>query len=164
MPIITINGTPVQFPNTGTSPVWSESVIQFAELVEAALSGLISTGDISKQSFILNSSHISAANVTLTGLSFSAAVVRASFIRYSVYRTVTGPITELAESGEINIVYNASNPPTQKWEIQQERVGDANISFSVDDNGQFSFTTTTFGSGVGHSGLISFTAQSLAQS
>jgi len=120
MPTITIGGTPIAFPNTGSSLVWSEAVIQFAEAVEAALSGLVSTGDVSKQSFALNASHISASNVTLTGLSFSVAVVRAAFIRYSVYRSVTGPTTELAESGEINIVYNASNPVNQKWEIQQD--------------------------------------------
>lgn len=162
MPQIIINGTPIEFPNTGASPVWSESVIQFAEAVEDALSGLISTGDVSKQSFTLNSSHNVASNVTLTGLSFSVAVVRAAFIRYSVYREVTQP-NSAYEAGEMTIVYNANNPTNQKWELQQERVSDANISFTIDDNGQFFFTTTSIGTGT-HSGLISFVAQSLSQS
>lgn len=162
MPIITINGTPVDFPNTGRSPVWSETVIQFAELVEEALSGLVSTGDVSKQSFVLNASHNAASNVTLTGLSFNVAVVRAAFIRYSVYREVTQP-NSADEVGEINIVYNANNPTNQKWTIQRERTGDASISFAIDDNGQFTFTTTSIGTGT-HSGRISFVAQSLAQS
>jgi hypothetical protein len=162
MPTITILGTPIEYPNTGAAPVNSEAQIQFAQLVEAALSGLISTGDVSKQSFALNASHNSASNVTLTGLSFSVAVVRAAFIRYSVYRQTTDPTTAY-ESGEMTIVYNAANPVTQKWEVQQERVGDASISFSIDDNGQFSFSTTSIGTS-NHTGLVSFVAQSLAQS
>lgn len=162
MPIITISGTPIAFPNTGASPVWSEAVIQFAEAVEEALSGLISTGDVAKQSFLLNASHNTASNVTLTGLSFSIAVVRAAFIRYAVYRETTDPTTAY-EAGEMTIVYNAANPTNQKWELQQERVGDASISFTIDDAGQFYFTTTSIGS-ANHSGRISFVAQSLTQS
>lgn len=160
MPTITILGTPVNFPNTGRSPVWSETVIQFAELVEEALSGLTSTGDIAKQAFILNSSHNSASDVVLTGLSFNVATVRAAFVRYAVYREVTQP-NSASESGEITLIYNANNPVNQKWQPMQERVGDASISFTVDDNGQFTFTTTSIGTGT-HSGFILFTAQALA--
>ncbi len=162
MPIITIGGTPIDFPNSGKSPLWSEAIIQFAESVEEALSGIVSTGDVSKQSFVLNASHNAASNVVLTGLSFNVAVVRAAFVRYSVYREVTQP-NSADEMGELNIVYNANNPTNQKWTVQQERVGDASISFSIDDNGQFSFTTTSIGTGT-HSGRISYVAQSLLQS
>jgi hypothetical protein len=162
MPIITIGGTPVNFPNTGTAPVNSEAQIQFAQAVEAALSGLVSTGDVSKQIFTLNSSHNAASNVTLTGLSFNTAVVRAAFIRYSVYRETTAPASAY-EAGEMTVVYNASNPTNQKWELQQERVSDASISFTIDDNGQFYFTTTSIGAGT-HSGAIAFVAQALSQS
>lgn len=162
MPTIVINGIPIEFPNTGAAPVNSEAQIQFAEAVEEALSGLISTGDVSKQIFTLNASQNAASNVTLTGLSFSTSVVRSAFIRYSVYREVTQPAYAY-EAGEMTVVYNANNPTNQKWEVQQERVGDASISFSVDDNGQFYFTTTSIGTGT-HSGAIAFVAQSLAQS
>lgn len=162
MPIITINGIPIDFPDTGAAPVNSEAQIQFAQAVEEALSGLISTGDVSKQIFTLNASQNVATNVTLTGLSFSTSVVRAAFIRYAVYREVTQPNT-VYESGDMTILYSASNPTNQKWEVQQERVGDASITFTVDDNGQFYFSTTSIGTGT-HSGKIAFVAQSLAQS
>lgn len=162
MPQIIINGEPIAFPDTGTSPVNSEAQIQFALAVEAALSGLISTGDVSKQIYTLNVSQNTAVDVTLTGLSFSTSVVRSTFIRYSVYREVTQP-NAVYEAGEMTVVYNPNNPTNQKWEKQQERVGDASITFSIDDNGQFSFTTTSIGSGT-HSGQIAFVAQSLAQS
>lgn len=161
MPIITIGGTPIDFPNTGRTPVWSESVIQFAQAVESALSGIVSTGDVAKQSFVLTSSHNPGTNITLTGLSFSTALVRAGFIRYSVYRTTS--TTQVYEAGEMTVIYNASNPATQKWELQQERVSDASITFSIDDAGQFSFSTSAI-AGASHTGLISFVAQSLAQS
>jgi len=162
MPTIIITGIPIEFPNTGAVPVNSEAQIQFAKAVEAALSGLISTGDVSKQIFTLNAAHNIASNVTLTGLSFNTSVVRAAFIRYSVYREVTQPASA-SEAGEMTIIYNVNNPTNQKWELQQERVGDASISFTVDDNGQFSFSTTSIGTGT-HSGTIAFVAQSLAQS
>jgi hypothetical protein len=162
MPTVIINGIPIEFPNTGAAPVNSEAQIQFAQAVEAALSGLISTGDVSKQIFTLNASQNIATDVTLTGLSFSASVVRAAFIRYSVYREVTQPASA-SEAGEMTIIYNANNPTNQKWELQQERIGDANISFTVDDNGQFYFSTTSIGTGT-HSGAVAFVAQSLSQS
>lgn len=162
MPTIVINGVPIEYPNTGASPINSEPQIQFAQAVEAALSGLISTGDVSKQNFTLNASQNVATGVTLTGLSFSTSVVRAAFIRYAVFREVTQPNTGY-EAGEITVIYNPSNPTNQKWELQQDRVGDASISFSIDDNGQLYFSTTSIGTGT-HSGKIAFVAQSLAQS
>lgn len=162
MPIITINGTPIAYPNTGAVPVNSETQIQFAEAVAAALSGLVSTGDVSKQVYTLNASQNTATDVVLSGLSFSDSVVRAAFIRYSVYREVTQPAYAY-ESGEMNVVYNANNPINQKWELQRTRASDASISFRIDDNGQLYFSTTSIGSGT-HSGAISFVAQALAQS
>lgn len=161
MPRIVINGEPIDFPDTGTSPVNSETQIQFAQAVERALSGLISTGDVSKQVFTLDSSHNIASNITLSGLAFSTAVVRAAFIRYSVYRETTQPAYAY-EAGQFIIVYNAQNPTNQKWEVQQEKVGDASITFTVDDNGQFYFSTTSIGTGT-HSGAVSFVAQALPQ-
>lgn len=162
MPIIIIAGTPIEFPDTGTAPVNSEAQIQFAQAVEAALSGLISTGDISKQIYPMNASQNVASDQTLTGLSFSTSAVRAAFIRYYVYREVTQPAYAY-EAGEMTVVYNANNPTDMKWELQQERVGNASISFAIDDNGQFYFTTTSIGSGT-HSGAIAFVAQALSQS
>jgi len=163
MPIITIAGTPIDFPNTGASPVWSDAVIEFAQLVEEALSGLVGTGDISKQAFTLDSSMNPATNITLTGLSFSTAVVRAAFIKYSVYRSTSAPSPATAyEAGEMVIVYNPANPTNQKWELQREYVGDGKITFTIDDSGQFSFSTTAI-TGTAHTGKISFLATALIQ-
>lgn len=160
MPNIVISGQTINFPNTGSSPVWSEAVIQFAEAVEGALSGVFGTGDISRQSFTLDASHNPATDVTLTGLSFSSSIVRAGFVRYSVFRTTT---TNTAyEAGQITVVYNPDGTVGLKWEQQRDYVGDASITFSIDDAGQFSFSTAAI-PGASHSGKISFVAQSLLQ-
>lgn len=160
MPNIVIGSETIAFPNTGASPVWSESIIQFAEAVESALSGIVGTGDVARQSFTLDASHNPASNVTLTGLSFSSTTVRAGFVRYSVFRTTS---TNTAyEAGEIIVVYNPNGTSGSKWEQQREYVGDASITFSIDDAGQFSFSTSVI-AGASHSGKISFVGQALLQ-
>lgn len=163
MPQITINNTVIDFPNTGSSPVWSEAVIQFATSVEAALSGLITTGDITKQAFNLDSSHNPGTNITVPGMSFSSTTVRSGFIRYSVFRqTSGGGATTVFEAGTIDCIYNANGTPGQLWTIQREYVGDAQINFFMDDNGQFTFTTNAI-AGSSHTGKISFVGQALLQ-
>lgn len=163
MPNIVIGNQTIPFPNTSASPIWSEAVIQFAEAVAAALSGVFGTGDISRQSFNLDGSHNPASNVTLTGLSFSSSVVRAGFVRYSVFRTTTGggAIT-VVEAGQMTVAYNPDGTPGSKWELQREYIGDASITFSIDDAGQFSFSTATI-TGSSQTGKISFAGSALLQ-
>lgn len=160
MPNIQIGDQVIPFPNTSASPIWSEAVIQFAEAVAAALSGIFGTGDIARQAFNLDASHNPASNVTLTGLSFSSSIVRAGFVRYAVFRTTT--TNTVYEAGELTAVYNPDGTPGSKWELQREYVGDASITFSIDDAGQFSFSTTTI-PGANQTGKISFVAQALLQ-
>ena len=163
MPTIIIDGTQIDFPNTAASPDWSQGVIQFANATAAALSGLIGTGDISKQFYPLSSSNNPSSDTLITGLAFSTAAVRAGFIRYSVYRQTSGiGATSVYEAGEMTVVYNANNPTNQKWELQREYVGNAQITFTVDDSGQFYFTTTAI-SGTSQIGQLDFVAQALVQ-
>lgn len=62
----------------------------------------------------------------------------------------------------MTVVYNINNSSGQKWECVREYVGDAQITFTIQDDGQFLFSTAGIG-GVNHTGLISFTAQALLQ-
>lgn len=160
MPIIVIGSTSIDFPNTGSSPIWSEAVIQFAEAVELALSGLVSVGDIPKQTFTLDSSHNPGTDITITGFSFSAATVRAGFVKYSVFRSTN--TNTVYEMGEMDVIFSNANPPGSKWELQQQRVSDAQITFVIDDSGQFSFSTTAI-PGTGHTGKIVFSATAFEQ-
>lgn len=160
MPRIIIAGTPIDIPNTGAAPVYSEPIIKAFQAIEEALSGVVSTGDISKQSYTLTASQNPAANVTITGLAFATSAVRAAVIRYSVFRSTT--TSSVAESGQIYVNYNASRPVNQKWEFSQDYTGDASITFDITDDGQVRFTTTAI-AGTNHTGLITFTAQAFLQ-
>ena len=159
MPLIVIAGTPIDFPDTASSPDWSEAVIQFATAVESALSSVVGSFDVAPQSFVLDS-YNPGSNIDVPNLSFSTASVRAAFIRYSVYRNTSS--TTVTESGDMIIVYNPTNPVSNKWEVIQQRVGDASISFTITDTGQMQLTTSTL-AGLSHSGKLVYSAQALAQ-
>lgn len=99
-------------------------------------------------------------NVILPNLSFSTSIVRGAFIRYALNRKTDS--TEVSEEGSIQIVYNASNPTSSKWEVTRDSIGDASITFTVTDVGQVQFSTTTI-SGANHAGKIFYTAQAMLQ-
>lgn len=158
MPLITIAGTPIEFPNTGNSPIWSDAVIQFAQAVELALSGLIGPGDIGKHYFPLTSGQNPVSNLTVVGLFFDPLVVRSAFVRYYVYRTTTA--TKVAEAGTMTMVYNPDNSAGSKWEVSRQFIGDAEVTLTMLDSGQVQITTTAI-AGSNHSGTVGFVAQVL---
>jgi hypothetical protein len=156
---ITIQGTPIDFPVSADSPNWAPAVTLFAQLVEEALNSAVGTFDISPQVLNIDASNpISNANVT--NLSFSTTDVRAAFIRYSVSRFTS--TTSAVECGEIRVVYNPDGPVSNKWNIEQNRTGDASISFTITDNGQVQYSTTALG-GINHVGRLTYEARALQQ-
>lgn len=160
MPSINIRDTVINFPDSGTSPNWAPAVIAFAQAVEDALNLLVGSADVSPQNYTIDAFNpVTSQNIP--NLLFSTSIVRAAFIRYSVYRTTS--LSTVTETGTIIVVYNASNPVSNKWEIIQYKTGDASISFAITDTGQMQFTTTTL-AGTGHAGKIAFAAQALLQS
>lgn len=60
-------------------------------------------------------------------------------------------------------VYNPSGTVGNKWETGIDVIGNASIVFNVTDTGQVQFSTSTL-SGIGHNGVISFSAVALKQS
>lgn len=72
-----------------------------------------------------------------------------------VYRATDS--TEVDEQGELNALYNTTDGT---WDFSRVFSGDAQISFSIANNGQVSFTTTAI-AGSSHNGFITFTAQAL---
>lgn len=160
---IEIQGTVVNFPSSGQSPNWASAVVEFAQLVETALSVAVGPYDVPAQTF--NIDGYNTGGTTIPNLTFDNTVVRSAVIDISTYRTNTVPADDspLAETREITIVYNPANATSNKWDIAQERVGNANITFSISDAGAVSFVTTTSGSGT-HTGILSFSARALQQS
>jgi len=69
----------------------------------------------------------------------------------------------VSESGQLEIVYNQSNPVNQKWEMSRVFQGEGYISFSITDQGQITFTTTAL-SGINHTGIITYRALAVLNS
>lgn len=155
---ITIAGNPIEFPSDSQAADWAPPIIQFAQAVEAALSGISGPGDISPQVFTMSAN--ANTNVEVTGLQFSNAVVRGANIRYAVHRATS--LIEVDEEGNLTIVYNPTNAPGMVWELIRSYTGDAQVTFTIADTGQISFSSTLL-TGTSHIGEISFAASALTQ-
>lgn len=140
MPSITINGTIIDFPDSGTSPNWSEAVIQFAQTVEAAFSLVINPFDIAPQSFSFVNNQSSAANIT--NLVFASAI-RGAIVNYHIKRTTT---TDLVETGQLLVTYNPDASTGNVYTLSQTRNNQGGVSsgvaFTITDGGQIQYTST----------------------
>ncbi len=140
MPSITINGTVIAFPDSGTDPNWAESVIQFAQTVESAFSLVINQYDISPQSFSFANNQSSATNVT--NLIFSSAV-RGAIVNYHIKRTTT---TDLVETGQLLITYNPDASIGNIYTLSQTKNNQggssSGVTFTITDGGQIQYTST----------------------
>lgn len=162
---ITIFGTTVNFPSSGQSPNWAPAVIEFAQLVEAALSIAVGPYDIPSQTYEIIAD--SNTNVDLPNLSFPTSNVHGAIIRYAALRTY-GDIDPVSETGVIIVNYNSSAPVGEKWQISREYVGGdssndglgARITFAISDVGQVSFSSVPLG-GTTPEGNIIYTATAL---
>lgn len=173
---IIINNTPIDFPSSAQSPNWAPALIEFAQNVEAALSGIVGPYDIAPQVVdILNDNAEHAIQTPSVSLQFPTSTVRAANIRYSVYRNNTATETQ-AETGILSVVYNSQ---TSSWEIQREFIGDvtpvgtysnsdpsgsctSGILFRIDSNGQVYYKAATLNP-LGYSSKLTFAAQALLQ-
>lgn len=158
-----IKGTPISVPESGSSPNWSSGVIAALRALTDAVNSVTGTYDVAAQVQNIDANN-SSTDVTIDSLQFPVTDVRSVVVYYSVFRMTedSGPPDgeEVAEGGTITVVYNASNPVNNKWEIEQSRVGDARISFSITDTGQFQFSTTAL-TGINHTGILTFRAISV---
>ena len=157
---ITIQGTVISFPQSGTGPQWAEAVDQFASAVEGALNSVVGAFDVAPQALIIDA-YNPGTNINIAALSFPTTSVRSAFIRYAVFRSTNS--TSVYESGSLEIVYNPNGPVNNKWEVAQQIVGDGQILFNVTDTGQVQFSTLAIAGG-SHTGKLTFVAQSILQS
>jgi hypothetical protein len=155
----TIRNKTFNYPSPGESPGWGEDATDWAEEVTDVLSTLSSAGDIPVTSATILNNQSSAANVP--GLLFDPSVVRGAEIPYTITRTGTvsaAPVT-LVEKGQIQIVYNGSS-----WELVRASVGDAEVTFSITNAGQFQYVSNDISSGAGvtgYSGNVKFEASTI---
>lgn len=158
---ITIQGTPIQFPDPGASPDWGQAVEDFAVAVESALSGIAGSFDVPPQVMNIDAYNPSLSNIDITNLSFSTSQVRGAVIYIAVSRQTNSTVA--SEMDCLTLVYNANNSVGQKWEITRQYAGNGSISFNVTDVGQLQFTTTAI-SGTGHTGILSYRAVAVLNS
>lgn len=155
-----VKGTVIEIPESGQSANWSSGIIEALEALTDALNAVTGTYDVAPQVQNIDANN-NSTNVSISNLAFPVSEVRAATIYYSVSRFTedSGPPDgqEVAEGGTLQIVYNASNPINNKWEIIRQYAGNANITFNVTDLGQLRFSTTAL-TGINHVGKLSFRA------
>jgi hypothetical protein len=158
--LLNIKGSPINIPSSGESPNWAPGIIAALRALTEAVNAVTGTYDIAPQTQNIDANN-SSNDIPITNLAFPVSEVRSATIFYSVYRITedSGPPDgqEVAEGGIITIVYNASNPVSNKWEITRDYAGNADITFEISDTGQFSFSTTAL-TGINHTGIITYRA------
>lgn len=156
---ITIQGNVIEFPSSGESPNWAPALIEFAQAVEAALSGLAGAFDVPPQILSIDAQN-PGTSIDIPALSFPVTDVRGVSVDYSVYRTTSSDTAY--EFGTLKLIYNGNGSVGEKWEFSRDAVGDGKISFYVTDAGQVQFTTQTM-AGTSHSGQLAYKAQAILQ-
>jgi hypothetical protein len=155
-----IKGTSIEIPSSAQGPNWAPGIIEALSALTDAINGVTGTYDVPPQVQNIDANN-SSSNVDVDDLVFPVSEVRSATIFYSVHRQTedsgSGDQEEVSEGGIITIVYNASNSTNNKWEIAQQKAGEADISFTVTDLGQVQFSTTAL-TGINHTGKISYRA------
>lgn len=163
MPIITIKGTAINIPASGASPNYAPAIIEAFQAIAEAVNVFTGTFDVAPQTITIDV-YNPGVNIPIDNLVFPPSDVRAVSVFYTVFRKTdnSGPsdAVSLAETGTLEMVYNAARPATKKWEIGRMGEGDANIIFTVTDIGQIQFTTETV-TGINHVGILSYRALSI---
>lgn len=157
---LVVNNQTFNIPDAGEDPGWGEETSDFLEEVSRVLGTLLGAEDIIETTVSLANNQSSAANIA--GLLFDNAIVQGAIIEYSVIRSTDDVTYGRAETGLITAVYDA-NHPTNKWQLSQQRVGNAGVSLSINDtgsNGQFQYTTTNL-AGANYAGQIVFKARAV---
>ena len=160
MPKITIKGTVINLPSSAASPNWAPQIIEAFEALAEAVNAVTGTYDVAPQTQNIDSNN-GSTNVALNNLVFPSADVRAATIYYTVFRKTEdsgiGDAQEVVEAGTLEISYDESRLPSQKWELVRMGQGDADIDFNITDLGQIRFSTTTL-TGINHTGIVSYRA------
>lgn len=161
---ITVGGVVIQFPNTGSSPIYSEAIIEFAQAVATQLQTIASPYDIAPTVQILTSNVNTNINLSGNGtnVSFPSDLVRSFTFSYAVYRVTSTPTTNIQE-GTVSGIFNTS---AGTWSIQHEFKGNAPLgvpycTFDMNASDELLLSTTSLSPGVYDTvnSTISYSAQ-----
>jgi hypothetical protein len=161
---ITIAGNVIDFPSSAQSPNWAPALIEFAQSVETALSGVVGPYDIAPTTINIVNTGIKTNILTLA---FPTNVVRSVVVKYGFLRKTDSPSDLQYESGTLTLTSSENN-----WEIQREFVGNTNpieslsgtitsgLMFYIDSSGQLSYDAAIL-AGTNYQGKLTFSAQAL---
>ncbi len=141
---VTIGDTVIQFPNTGSSPIWSEAIIEFVQAVETQLQILSNPFD--SPALVQPLTQNINTNLTLTAsgsaLGFPSASVRSFTFTYAIYR-----VSDSASDASTGVVTGIYNSDAAIWGLSHEYAGDVQTSgapwVTFDMNGSDEITLTT---------------------
>lgn len=165
MPKITIKGTVIDIPSSGSSPNWAPAIIEGFESLADAVNVFTGTYDVAPQTMNIDA-YGSSTNIDIDNLIFPTAEVRSFTVFYTIYRKTeesapsSGDGMEVVESGTLECNFNNSRPSSQKWSVGRMGEDDALVEFNVTDLGQVQFSTTAL-TGINHTGIIAYRALSI---
>ena len=157
---LTIANNTFQYPTSGEDPGWGADATDWAIAVTEVLNTLVAPSDILETSYIINNNTV--VQTDINRLFFDPGTVRAANITYSVYRVSTANPSGHTESGVIYLNYDNSASLGSKWNLGQNKIGDASITFNITDAGQVQYTATDIGA-AGYQSTIKFIAKTLSQ-
>jgi hypothetical protein len=136
-----VNNTPFEYPEQGEPSPWGEPATGWASEVTKVLNSVNGPSDIIESaSDIVNS----ATNAAIDALYFNPLTVRSFSVRGNISRYFVDGV------GAINtaiyqevILIGLYNTQTGTWTLQEDGIGDAEISFDVTDSGQLVYSTST---------------------
>jgi hypothetical protein len=142
-----VNNIPFDYPEQGEPAPWGEAATGWATEVTRVLNSVNGPADILESSATILNNQTVFQNIP--GLFFDTAIVRSFIVNGNIYRTFN---TSQEVSESFTII--GLNQGSAGWNIQIEGLGDAGISFNIDNGGQIQYKSSNLPSYI--SGLIKF--------
>lgn len=159
---IIISGTVIDFPSSAQSPNWAPALIEFAQTVESALSGVVGTYDVPVQTIEINNAGIPT---DIAALSFPTNLVRSATVQYAYLRKTSSALEH--ETGTLTVLSSEVG-----WSVQREFAGDttpvenpagtisSGLMFYINSTGQISYDASIL-AGTSYQGKLTFSAKAL---
>jgi hypothetical protein len=139
-------------PDAGDNPGWGEDLTKYLEAIADALTEVQGPNDILVTSATLANNQLVAANIP--GLLFNVSEVQGIEVDCFIIRTYDSGISVATERIKILGDYNGS-----AFSISQESSNDTGVVISVDNSGQFKYTSSDLPNHI--SSVIRFRAKTI---
>lgn len=150
---LVINNIPFEYPEQGEPSPWGEAATGWAQEVTTVLSSVNGPSDILESaSDIVNG----ATNLPINALLFNPLTVRSFSVRANIARYfVSGVTINNAKYQEVLLI-GLYNTQTGTWTLQEDGIGDADITFDLTDSGQITYSTGTMTGTGTYTAIIKF--------